>query len=299
MTAARRQVLARSRALHQVTRPSQYLDQRRRASTWSTTRPSTSCSRIPTSRCSISLAAPSFVDHRPQGGGGARRRSRRPDAKAKDKATEWLNQNSAGTGPYQLTGWVRNSQIQLVANPNYWGGKPAFQRIVIRHFEDGAAQMLALAARRHRRRVQPAARAGRLAEGREGRLDRTADQPRLRLYGADSQPRVQQGAGQQVRAPGDRLCDRLRRHQRFAAGRRGDAAGQLHSGRLAGLDRGAHARRSASGRTSSGRRSCSRRPGMPDGFEFEVIYGNASSPGRRITSSRRSSSPISRASASR
>jgi peptide/nickel transport system substrate-binding protein len=38
---------------------------------------------------------------------------------------------------------VHNSQIQLVANPNYWGGKPAFQRIVIRHFEDGA-QMLAL-----------------------------------------------------------------------------------------------------------------------------------------------------------
>ncbi len=67
-----------------------------------------------------------------------------PDSKAKDKATEWLNQNSAGTGPYRLTGWVRNSQIQMVANPGYWGGKPAFQRIVIRHFEDGAAQMLAL-----------------------------------------------------------------------------------------------------------------------------------------------------------
>ena len=40
-----------------------------------------------------------------------------PDSKAKDKATEWLNQNSAGTGPYRLTGWVRNSQIQMVANP--------------------------------------------------------------------------------------------------------------------------------------------------------------------------------------
>jgi len=66
------------------------------------------------------------------------------DSKAKDKATAWLNQNSAGTGPYKLTGWVHNSQIQLVANPNYWGKPPAFKRIVIRHFQDGAAQMLAL-----------------------------------------------------------------------------------------------------------------------------------------------------------
>ena len=97
-----------------------------------------------------------------------------PDSKEKDKATEWLNQNSAGTGPYKLTDWMRNSQIQLVANPNYWGGKPPFQRVVIRHFEDGAAQMLAL-----RRgdidvafNLLPEQVA--IAEGREGRLDRTA-----------------------------------------------------------------------------------------------------------------------------
>lgn len=67
-----------------------------------------------------------------------------PNSKDKDKGTEWLNSNSAGTGPYKLVGWVRNSQIQLVANPHYWGGKPPFQRVVIRHFEDGAAQFLAL-----------------------------------------------------------------------------------------------------------------------------------------------------------
>lgn len=67
-----------------------------------------------------------------------------PDAKDKDKATEWLNQNSAGTGPYKLVNWTRNSHIQLVANPGHWGGKPPFQRVVIRHFEDGAAQLLAL-----------------------------------------------------------------------------------------------------------------------------------------------------------
>lgn len=89
------------------------------------------------------LAAPSFVvtDRKAveaQGGVGT------PDSKGKDKATDWLNQNSAGTGPYKLVGWMRNSQVQMVANPNYWGGKPPFQRVVIRHFEDGAAQLLAI-----------------------------------------------------------------------------------------------------------------------------------------------------------
>jgi peptide/nickel transport system substrate-binding protein len=67
-----------------------------------------------------------------------------PEAKEKDKATDWLNQNSAGTGAYRLVRWERNSQIQLVANPHYWRGKPPFERIIIRHFDDGSAQLLAL-----------------------------------------------------------------------------------------------------------------------------------------------------------
>ena len=36
------------------------------------------------------------------------------DAKTADKATTWLNGNSAGTGAYQVAAWERNSQIQLV-----------------------------------------------------------------------------------------------------------------------------------------------------------------------------------------
>ena len=38
--------------------------------------------------------------HRAQGRRGARRRRHR-GIEDKDKATEWLNQNSAGTGPYR------------------------------------------------------------------------------------------------------------------------------------------------------------------------------------------------------
>ena len=66
------------------------------------------------------------------------------DAKLKDKALAWLNQNSVGTGPYRLVRWEQNSQIQLVANPHYWRGKPPFDRVVLRHIPDSAVQMLSL-----------------------------------------------------------------------------------------------------------------------------------------------------------
>ena len=66
------------------------------------------------------------------------------DAKEKDAATDWLNSNSAGTGPYRLVRWERNAQIQLQANPNHWRGAPAFDRVVIRHLSDSAAQLLAV-----------------------------------------------------------------------------------------------------------------------------------------------------------
>ena len=37
-----------------------------------------------------------------------------------------------GSGPYILEHWRRNEQISLVRNENYWGPKPALERIVIR-----------------------------------------------------------------------------------------------------------------------------------------------------------------------
>ena len=89
------------------------------------------------------IAAPGFViyDRKlvEQHGGDARR-----DAKTKDKATTWLNENSAGTGAYRLTRWERNAQIQFVRNDHSWRGKPPFERIIIRHIGDSAAQLLSI-----------------------------------------------------------------------------------------------------------------------------------------------------------
>ncbi len=61
-----------------------------------------------------------------------------------DKATEWLNGHTAGTGAYMVTAWARNSQIQLARNPNSWRGQSPYARIVIRHIPDSAAQLLAI-----------------------------------------------------------------------------------------------------------------------------------------------------------
>jgi peptide/nickel transport system substrate-binding protein len=66
------------------------------------------------------------------------------DAKDKDKATAWLDNNSAGAGPYRLTGWQRNQQIQMARNPHYWRGAPGYERVLIRHMSESAAQLLAL-----------------------------------------------------------------------------------------------------------------------------------------------------------
>lgn len=89
------------------------------------------------------LAAPEFVAMdkalvTEQGGTDA------ADAKETDKATDWLNNNSAGTGPYRLVGWQRNQQIQMTRNPNYWNGTPGYERVLIRHMSESAAQLLAV-----------------------------------------------------------------------------------------------------------------------------------------------------------
>jgi len=89
------------------------------------------------------IAAPEFVvlERKVAEANGA---SAAKDAKTADKAAQWINSNSCGTGAYRITAWERNQQIQLVRNDHYWGGKPPFERIVIRHISDGAAQLLAV-----------------------------------------------------------------------------------------------------------------------------------------------------------
>jgi peptide/nickel transport system substrate-binding protein len=63
-----------------------------------------------------------------------------PGADKTDKATEWLNQNSAGSGPFVLKGWVKEQEIVMERNPNYWGSPAPLERVIIRHVPDPTAQ---------------------------------------------------------------------------------------------------------------------------------------------------------------
>ncbi|MBI3455885.1 MAG: ABC transporter substrate-binding protein [Candidatus Rokubacteria bacterium] len=62
------------------------------------------------------------------------------NAKDVDKATEWLNQNSAGSGPYVLKGWTKSVEAIMERNPHYWGPRPKFARIVFRQVKSGSTQ---------------------------------------------------------------------------------------------------------------------------------------------------------------
>jgi peptide/nickel transport system substrate-binding protein len=56
----------------------------------------------------------------------------------------WLKTNSAGSGAYSIKSWKPNESVVLEANPNYRGGAPKLDRVVIRHVPEAAAQRLAL-----------------------------------------------------------------------------------------------------------------------------------------------------------
>ncbi len=59
-----------------------------------------------------------------------------------DKAEEWLNQNSAGSGPFILKGWIRSTGITLERNPSYWGKAANVAKVDIRDVTSPATQKL-------------------------------------------------------------------------------------------------------------------------------------------------------------
>jgi peptide/nickel transport system substrate-binding protein len=50
----------------------------------------------------------------------------------------------AGSGPYRFVEWRKDEHILLEANPDYWGPKPAFQRVYFRPVRETATRILKL-----------------------------------------------------------------------------------------------------------------------------------------------------------
>ncbi len=49
-----------------------------------------------------------------------------------------------GTGPYRFVEWVKGDRLVMEANPDYWGGKPTWDRIVIKPVTNDASRVAAL-----------------------------------------------------------------------------------------------------------------------------------------------------------
>jgi peptide/nickel transport system substrate-binding protein len=64
----------------------------------------------------------------------------RRNTRGDDLGKAWLHDHSAGSGPYVLQEWNRNSNITLARNPNYWGKRPPLDRVIYRVVTEPAQQ---------------------------------------------------------------------------------------------------------------------------------------------------------------
>lgn len=63
------------------------------------------------------------------------------DADVTDMAQTFLDQNSAGTGPFILTGWTPNTELTMVRNDNYWGEPAALAGVTMRQVNDSTTAL--------------------------------------------------------------------------------------------------------------------------------------------------------------
>jgi peptide/nickel transport system substrate-binding protein len=69
----------------------------------------------------------------------------KPNATEKDPwAADWAKRNPAGSGPYQITANTPGVEVVLEARKDYWGGTPAFQKIVLKFVPNEADRVLLL-----------------------------------------------------------------------------------------------------------------------------------------------------------
>jgi peptide/nickel transport system substrate-binding protein len=61
-----------------------------------------------------------------------------------DKAEQWFYTHSAGAGPYVLRRYTRETEIILERNEKYYGTKPFFRQVIVRHIKDPSTQSLTL-----------------------------------------------------------------------------------------------------------------------------------------------------------
>lgn len=61
-----------------------------------------------------------------------------------DMGNAWLNENSAGSGPFMLDRYAPAQMVRMSANEGYFNGAPALDSVIIRHVAESATQQLLL-----------------------------------------------------------------------------------------------------------------------------------------------------------
>lgn len=60
--------------------------------------------------------------------------------------TPYLQTHAVGTGPYRFVSWVKDGDLVMEANDQYWGGAPAFKRVIVRTAPEASTRVSALLA---------------------------------------------------------------------------------------------------------------------------------------------------------
>ncbi|MBI3108374.1 MAG: hypothetical protein HYY95_22840 [Candidatus Rokubacteria bacterium] len=69
-----------------------------------------------------------------------------PPQYLKEKGDQAALQKPVGTGPFKVVEWRPNDRLVLEANAAYWGGRPAYDRLVIRNIAEASTRVAALKA---------------------------------------------------------------------------------------------------------------------------------------------------------
>ena len=56
----------------------------------------------------------------------------------------YMAEHPMGSGPYVFKSWQKDEQVEMDANPAYWGGKPAIEHLVWKPIPEAAARVAAL-----------------------------------------------------------------------------------------------------------------------------------------------------------